>query len=87
MVTRPGTAWRYSVSTDVLGYLVEVLFGMPFDRFLEERIFQSLGMTDTGFHLTEDKLDRLATAYGCGSVGQIQELDNPQVIGSRALCF
>jgi CubicO group peptidase (beta-lactamase class C family) len=79
LVTQPGTAWRYSVSTDVLGYLVEVLSSMPFDRFLEERIFQLLGMTDTGFHLPEHKLDRLATAYGRGNGDQIQELDNPQV--------
>ena len=79
LVTQPGTAWRYSVSTDVLGYLVEVLSGMPFDRFLEERMFQSLGMADTGFHVSENKLDRLATAYARGAEGQIQKLDNPQV--------
>ena len=46
----PGTRWNYSVATDVLGYLVEVISGQRFDRFLEERIFAPLGMVDTGIH-------------------------------------
>jgi CubicO group peptidase (beta-lactamase class C family) len=60
---QPGTRWEYSVSTDVLGRLVEVLSGMPFDQFLEERIFVPLGMLDTAFYLSSDKLDRLAATY------------------------
>ena len=59
----PGTRWNYSVSTDVLGYLVEVLSGRSFDRFLEERIFAPLGMTDTAFAVPDDKADRLAASY------------------------
>jgi CubicO group peptidase (beta-lactamase class C family) len=59
----PGTRWNYSVSTDVLGYLVEVLSGRSFDRFLEERIFAPLGMTDTAFTVPDDKADRLAASY------------------------
>ena len=49
LLHQPGTTWEYSVSTDVLGYLVEVISGVPFDVFLEERIFKPLGMVDTGF--------------------------------------
>ena len=55
----PGTAWNYSVSSDVLGYLVQQISGQPFDRFLHERIFQPLGMRDTAFCLDEAKAARL----------------------------
>ena len=47
----PGEAWNYSVSTDVLGYLVEKISGKPFEQFLKERIFDPLGMKDTDFHV------------------------------------
>jgi CubicO group peptidase (beta-lactamase class C family) len=59
----PGTQWIYGVSTDVVGYLCEVLSGMPLDRFLEERIFQPLGMTDTSFYVPPEKLDRFCACY------------------------
>src|ERR1700720_3392140 len=45
----PGEAWNYSVSTDVIGYLIGKISGQPFEQFLQERIFDPLGMTDTGF--------------------------------------
>ena len=60
---QPGTAWNYSVATDVCGYLVQVLADMPFEDFLAERIFQPLGMVDTAFHVSADKLDRFAKLY------------------------
>ncbi|HEX3606015.1 MAG TPA: serine hydrolase domain-containing protein [Candidatus Dormibacteraeota bacterium] len=60
LVFQPGTEWNYSVSTDVLGRVVEVVSGQPLDRFLEERILAPLGMTGTAFW-TDD--DRLATLY------------------------
>jgi CubicO group peptidase (beta-lactamase class C family) len=63
---QPGTAWRYSVSTDVLGYVVQVIAGMPLEDYLEEKIFQPLGMVDTAFHTPAEKHDRLATLYGWG---------------------
>ncbi|OFE12598.1 hypothetical protein PHACT_05150 [Pseudohongiella acticola] len=66
---QPGTLWHYSVSVDVQGRLVEVLSGMPFDEFLQERIFEPLGMTDTGFYVPEDKRDRFATMYMSGQNG------------------
>lgn len=59
----PGTAWNYSVSIDVLGYLVQKLGGMPFGAFLRTRLFEPLGMTDTAFHCPPEKLDRLAACY------------------------
>ena len=48
LVHEPGDRWTYGVSTDVLGYLVEVVSGMPFDQFLRKRLFEPLGMIDTG---------------------------------------
>jgi len=61
---QPGTRWNYSVSTDVLGRLVEVLSGQPFDVYLRERIFEPLRMVDTGFHVESSERDRLAELYG-----------------------
>jgi len=59
----PGEAWNYSVSTDVLGLVVQRLAGMPFEDFLAERIFAPLGMADTGFHVPPDKAPRLPDAW------------------------
>jgi CubicO group peptidase (beta-lactamase class C family) len=59
----PGAAWNYSVSSDVLGLVVQRLAGQPFERFVERRIFAPLGMADTGFHVPPDKLDRLTDAW------------------------
>ena len=59
----PGSTWNYSVSTDVLGRFVEVVSGMPFDQFLEERIFRPLEMNDTSFWVPESKAHRLTTLY------------------------
>lgn len=64
LLAHPGSAWNYSVATDVLGRLVEVVSGQPFDQFLEERIFKPLGMVDTAFQISPDKLDRFAAMYG-----------------------
>ncbi|MCZ0942876.1 MAG: serine hydrolase [Gammaproteobacteria bacterium] len=60
---QPGTVWHYSVAVDVQGYLVEVLSGQPFDEFLKERIFDPLGMKDTGFWVPPEKADRFAQVY------------------------
>jgi CubicO group peptidase (beta-lactamase class C family) len=59
----PGEAWNYSVSTDVLGLVVERVSGIRFEEFLERRIFAPLGMTDTGFHVPAEKRDRLPDAW------------------------
>ena len=67
LMFQPGTRWHYSLATDVLGRLVEVVAGQPFDRFLSERIFEPLGMEDTGFWVPGPELGRLARTYGHGS--------------------
>ncbi|MDA3647605.1 beta-lactamase family protein [Saccharopolyspora indica] len=59
----PGTAWNYSVATDVLGRIVEVISGQTLDEFFRTRIFEPLGMTDTGFAVAREDADRLATLY------------------------
>jgi CubicO group peptidase (beta-lactamase class C family) len=60
---QPGSEWLYSVATDVLGRLVEVISGQPLDRFFDEQIFTPLGMTDTGFTVDADRQERLAALY------------------------
>ena len=63
LVFQPGTRWNYSVSTDVLGRLVEIWSGVPLDTFLAERIFAPLGMGDTGFQVRDGQGQRLASNY------------------------
>ena len=63
LVFQPGTRWNYSVSTDVLGRLVEIWSGTSLDMFLDERILRPLGMHDTGFRVPEGQGDRLASNY------------------------
>ncbi len=65
----PGEAWNYSVSTDVIGYLVGLISGMPFEQFLKERIFNPLGMSDTDFFVPADKAHRFAACYSADPKG------------------
>jgi CubicO group peptidase (beta-lactamase class C family) len=60
---QPGDRFTYSLGLDVLGYFVEVISGMPFDRFLRTRIFEPLGMKDTWFYLPPDRASRLVTLH------------------------
>ncbi len=69
LLYQPGTTWNYSRSTDVLGYLVEILSGKPLDLFLRERIFIPLGMEDTGFYVPKENLDRVGAVYAPDSAG------------------
>lgn len=66
----PGSAWNYGISTDLVGFLCEVIGGMPFDRFLQERIFTPLGMRDTGFHVPAPEMPRFAANYRRGSADE-----------------
>lgn len=68
---QPGSRWHYSVAVDVQGYLVEVLSGLPFDQFLEQRLFEPLGMKDTGFHVPAEKADRFAQVYNYAEDGSL----------------
>jgi CubicO group peptidase (beta-lactamase class C family) len=64
LLFQPGERWEYSLGVDVLGRLVEVVSGMPLDEFFRNRIFEPVGMKDSYFYLPEDKVSRLAVAYG-----------------------
>ena len=66
---QPGTKWHYSVSTDVLGYLVERVSGKKLDAFFRERIFKPLDMKDTAFFVPKKKVDRFSTCYSPRSGG------------------
>ena len=77
LLYQPGTKWHYSIAADVLGRLIEVVSGQPFDVFLAERIFQPLGMHDTGFYVPEEKIDRFAKLYGPKPEGGLQTVDAP----------
>lgn len=59
----PGTEWNYGISTDVVGYLVEVISGQRFDSYLDQHVLQPLEMPDTGFHVRESEFDRFAACY------------------------
>lgn len=69
LLYQPGTRWNYSRSTEVLGYLVEVLTGKSFDVFLKERIFNPLKMEDTDFYVPKEKFNRVGAVYAPDSVG------------------
>lgn len=60
---QPGTKWVYSISVDVQGYLIERLSGQKLDEFFKERIFDPLGMSDTAFFVSSDKLNRFSRMY------------------------
>jgi len=77
LVHQPGTAWCYSMATDVLGYLIEVISGMTLDVFFGEKILKPLGMEDTDFYVPEAKLDRFAAEYGPTENGGMELLDAP----------
>ncbi|HKU97236.1 MAG TPA: serine hydrolase domain-containing protein, partial [Vineibacter sp.] len=70
LVHQPGTAWEYSMSTDVLGRIVEVVSGMPLDRFIAERITRPLKLPDTGFAADTSKQDRAALPQKNPASGQ-----------------
>ena len=63
LVFEPGTEWQYSIASDVLGRLIEVVSGTPLDAFFDKHILGPLGMVDTAFRVTEGKRDRLAELY------------------------
>jgi CubicO group peptidase (beta-lactamase class C family) len=75
LIHHPGEAWRYSVATDVVGRLVEVLSGRPLAEFFDQRILEPLGMADTAFQVPPEKADRFATLYGRTDGEGLQPLD------------
>ena len=67
----PGTSWNYGVSTDVVGHLVSLASGLPFDEFVRTRILVPLGMHDTDFHVPESKVARFAECYVRSATGKL----------------
>ena len=72
LVHQPGTRWHYGISTEVLGYLVEVVSGQPLDKFCEDRIFKPLRMPDTGFAVPPQKEARFAAIYAKEENGRLK---------------
>jgi CubicO group peptidase (beta-lactamase class C family) len=68
----PGTAFRYGLSASILGRVVEVVSGMPYDEFLQQRVFGPMGMTDTVFWVDPSRVDRLATVYRPAADGTLR---------------
>lgn len=83
---QPGEQFQYGFSTDVLGRLVEIVSGLPLDRFFEERIFRPLKMIDTCFFLPPEKRSRLATVYGWQG-GQLTRTDQGAYVDGPRKCF
>jgi CubicO group peptidase (beta-lactamase class C family) len=82
LMSQPGAAWNYSLSTDVLGRVVEVASNQAFDVFLRERIFKPLGMVDTDFVVPDAKWSRLATVYSPEAASGIRPMKDPESFGN-----
>ena len=82
LVAHPGSIWNYSVGMDVLGALIEEVSEMSFGEFLKDRIFDPLGMVDSGFMVPEEKLNRFAANYG-PLVGNMILMDDPEKSGYK----
>jgi CubicO group peptidase (beta-lactamase class C family) len=87
LLFQPGDQWEYSLGDDVLGRLIEVVSGMPLDKFLEQRLFKPLGMKDTYFFLPEDKVARIATAYTYYPDKGLQPIRDGQVVTEGLLHY
>jgi CubicO group peptidase (beta-lactamase class C family) len=74
---QPGTRWRYGFSIDVIGRLVEVISGKSLDKFFQERVFEPLGMVDTGFTVPPKKLTRVASVYRMTARSGIELVEQP----------
>jgi len=77
LLAQPGTAWNYSVATDVLGRLVEVISGQPFDVYLRDHVLAPLGMDETAFQVTPELAPRFAACYARGADGTAILADDP----------
>ena len=82
LVAQPGAAWNYSLSTDVLGRVVEVVSGQSFDAFMRDRIIKPLKMVDTDFVVPGSKWSRLATVYSPNPAGGIRPMKDPETFGN-----
>ena len=78
LLAQPGSAWNYSIATDVLGHLVAVISGQDFAAFLRQRVIAPLGMTDTDFHVPAAKISRFAANYARGADNKPHLIDAPE---------
>lgn len=83
----PGTRWNYSVATDVIGHLIEVISGQRLDAYLRVRILEPLGMRDTGFVLEDEQAARFAANYERQGDGSLKMIDNPEQSSYRKRSF
>ncbi len=80
---QPGTLFRYSLATDVVGYLVQVISGQPFEDYLKQHIFDPLGMVDTAFYVPPEKAGRFSSVYGPDEANGLKVVDpmnNPRYL-------
>jgi CubicO group peptidase (beta-lactamase class C family) len=82
LIAQPGAAFNYSLSTDVLGRVVEVASGQPFEMFVRERILKPLKMVDTDFTVPDAKWSRMATVYSPDGKGGIRPMQDPESFGN-----
>jgi CubicO group peptidase (beta-lactamase class C family) len=76
LASQPGATWRYSLAYDILGYLIGLISGKPFDVFLRERIFEPLGMHDTCFYVPQGKLERFGPLYSAPGEKGLSVIDD-----------
>ena len=79
LLYQPGTRWKYGRSSDVLGYLVEVISGKPLNQFFKERIFIPLKMKDTDYYVAKKKLNRVTSVYRLDEHTGIKILTDPEI--------
>jgi CubicO group peptidase (beta-lactamase class C family) len=84
LLYEPGSRWSYSMSTDVCGYLVEVISGQSFESFLQDRLFGPLDMPDTGFSVSDAQLDRFAACYERAPDKSLRLQDDPETSRYRS---
>ncbi|MEM6264931.1 MAG: serine hydrolase domain-containing protein [Bacteroidota bacterium] len=76
LLFEPGTDWQYGFSTNICGYLIEVLSGKPLDEYLQEHILEPLQMKDTHFQVPEEKVGRFTVGYGWQEEGGLSIVEN-----------
>jgi CubicO group peptidase (beta-lactamase class C family) len=83
----PGTRWNYSVATDVIGHLIEVISGQRLDAYLAQHVFGPLGMRDTGFVIRDEQVPRFAVNYERQADGSLKPIDDPERSQYRQASF
>lgn len=74
----PGTQWNYSIATDVLGHLIEVISGQTLEEFIQQNILKPLGMTDTGFSVPESDIARFTSVYKYKNGGRMSRMETAE---------